>query len=149
MRKLIGTIGFVVLSHACYGGAANMNDEVLQVIRNYENSVNKPDSKLWLSIWNLEYEDLTILENDQPRKLGKGYVEHIAGWMKTAEPAKRQTWHTNQAIALGSDLAYTVSLRTEHDKPPGQKESRISMVLRKTGGDWKIIHCHFSFVPKS
>jgi len=125
-----------------------VQDDVLLVVRNYEESVNNPNSTLWLSIWDLQYDDLTILENDKPHTLGRKYVEHIAEWMKTARPQKRQTWHTNCVFMLRPDLAYVVCLRTEHNMPEEQRESRISLLVRRSGSGWKIIHCHFSFVPK-
>jgi len=147
MKLGIALLGLVVLVNTSHGGNVEMEEEVLQVIRNYESSINDANSVLWRSIWDLDYADLTILENDKPYRLGKPYVEQIALWMKTAKPEKRQTWHTNQVISLGSNLAYTLSLRTEHNMPDAQKESRISMVVRKSDDVWKIIHCHFSFVP--
>lgn len=124
-----------------------MKDQVLQVINNYEKAVNDPDSALWLSIWALDDPDLTILENDKPQQLGKDYVLQIAEWMKTAAQEKRQTWHTNQVFLMALDFAYTVSLRTEHNMPESRRESRVSMFMRRTKDEWKIIHCHFSFVP--
>ena len=148
MRLLLLIIGLAVLCQPCNGGHARMEKEIVQVIRDYENAVNNPNPVLWLSIWDLEYDGLTILENDKPQQLGKAYVEQIAKWMENAKPDRRQTWHSNEVFFLDADLAYAVSLRTEHSKAEKEQESRISMVLRKTNGKWKIIHCHFSFTPQ-
>jgi ketosteroid isomerase-like protein len=91
---------------------------------------------------------LTILENDKSQILGRKYVEQIAEGLKLKRPEKRQTWHTNRVFMLSPDLAYIVSLRTEHNMPEDQKESRITLTVRRTADGWKIIHCHFSFIPK-
>ncbi len=125
-----------------------MENEVVQVVKNYEKAVNTADPTLWLSIWDLDYEGLTILENDKSQMLGRKYVEQIAEGLKRKRPGKSQTWHTNRVFLLGSDLAYIVSLRTEHNMPEAQQESRITLVVRRGAGGWKIIHCHFAFIPK-
>jgi len=148
MRFGIALLVLAAIVQVTYGDEVKAEKEVLQILRDYESSVNNPDAMLWRSIWDLDYEGLTIIENDRPRPLGKSYVEEIAEWMRTAKPEKRQTWHTNQVVQLEPDLAYTVSLRTEHKKPEKERESRISMVMRRSNGKWKIIHCHFSLVPR-
>lgn len=148
MRLVLALIGVAVLCQSCQVGDVKMEDAVLRVVRGYESSVNKPNADVWLSIWDLEGDDLTILEHDKPQRLGKAYVEQIGKWMESAHPEKRQTWHTNEVFPLGPGFAYTVSLRTEHSKPNEEQESRVSMVMRKIDGKWKIVHCHFSFVPR-
>lgn len=125
-----------------------MEHDAMQVVRRYEKAANQVDPDLWLSIWDLRYDGLTILENDKPHRLGRRYVEQIAGMLKEAKPGRHQTWHTNQVFPLGPDLAYIVSLRTEHNLPDPQKESRVTLLVRRTAGAWKIIHSHFSFVPR-
>ena len=127
---------------------ADVTQEVLRVISHYETAVNQADSALWLSLWDLQDKDLTILENDKPHMLGRRYVEQLADMLKTARPGRHQTWYTNRVYLLGRDLAYTVSLRTEHNLPDAQKESRVTLLLRRRKEGWKIVHCHFSFVPQ-
>ncbi len=149
MKRTILTIsGILVICLLSLGGEATVKDEVLQVIKSYEYSVNEPDRDQWLSIWALDYAELTILENDKPEKLGSDYIWQIAAWMEEAPKEKRQTWHTNEITMLGPDLAYTVSFRTEHNMPKERRKSRVSLLLRKTSDGWKIIHAHFSFVPR-
>ena len=147
MRMLLLAAFISLFYCSCSHNGVNVNDQVIKVIRNYEDAVNNPNPELWLSLWDLEYDDLTILENDKHQVLGRQYIKHIADWMKTATPEKRQTWHTNKVYIMNKDLAYTVSMRTEHTTPEDQRESRITLLMRRTNGKWKIIHCHFSFVP--
>ncbi len=148
MRLLTLFLVTIAAGGSCCAGEAKIENEVLQVVRTYEKAVNTADPILWLSIWDLKYEGLTILENDKPPILGRKYVEQIAEGLKRARPDNRQTWHTTQVFLLGPDLAYIVSLRTEHNLPADQKESRVSLLVRRSADGWKIVHAHFSFVPK-
>lgn len=148
MNRFALCAALIMLCRPCLGGNTAVTNEVLRVVANYEKAINQPDPVLWLSIWDLQYHELTIIENDKPQTLGREYVEQIADWMKTARPEKRQTWHTNRVYMLSPDLAYVVSLRTEHHMPESQKESRVTLLVRKNETGWKIVHCHFSFVPR-
>ena len=122
--------------------------EVLQVIQRLEQAINEAKPDLWLSLWDVSAPGFTIFENDNGDTLGPEFVEHVAGWLRKWRPARRQTWHTNKVVLLSPDLAYTASLRTENESPPDRRESRVTMVMRRTDDGWKIIQSHCSYVPR-
>ncbi len=84
--------------------------------------------------------------NDRPRLMGHEYIEFISGLLrKRGEQPSNQRWYDTKIFILSPDSAYSVSLREEINV---KKTSRVTFILQKKKGEWRIMHGHFSYVPE-
>jgi len=124
---------------------------IKQVLENYKLSINHADTALASTFW------LTTPQSSfiHPRGHEKGWDEIKSGIYKMfgSRFVTRDLKSFDERIELHGDMAvlefYWVFDATfaGEDPTPMQSRGRESMVLRKFGNSWKIVHIHYSGMP--
>jgi uncharacterized protein (TIGR02246 family) len=126
--------------------AREEEEKILRIIESYPLALEQGDAGLWESLFWLEDPDFSCIENDRSHVMGAEYIRDIGESLGQRGKAERnQRWYNNKVYFLAPDVAYSISLRDELNT---KKASRVTLVYRKKDGQWRIIHCHFSFVPE-
>ncbi|HIJ66419.1 MAG TPA: SnoaL-like domain-containing protein [Candidatus Hydrogenedentes bacterium] len=121
---------------------------ILDVIDSYPRAFEFGDPSLWESLFWLEDPQFTVIENDRPHLMGREYVDFITGLIRQRGPQPSlPRWYNTEVHLISPDIAYATSLRDEVFPGGLEKTSRITLVLKKRGERWKILHAHFSLVP--
>lgn len=119
---------------------------VLRIIDSYTQALDAGDADLWESLYWLDDGNFSEIENDKPHVLDRSYIESISTALRRRGPVEpNQRWYDTKVHFLTPKVAYTTSLRDELNT---STTSRVTLVLVKKGGQWRIIHGHFSDVPE-
>lgn len=132
---------------------ANEQEAIRKVLENYRLSINRADTVLAATFW-LTGPEATFIH---PRGHEKGWEEIKSGIyeMFGSRFTKRDLKSYNESVQLYGDMAilefYWVFDATRSGEKPSQMQSRgrETQVLKKTGNDWKIVHVHYSGMPKT
>jgi len=122
-------------------------EEISEILEAYAKAVNNADVGLLESLFWTNDPRFSEVENDQPMPFGKERFLEIADWIRAhGKPGdNRQRFHHTEVHLLAPDVAYAVSLRDELNVG---KTSRVTLVLLRKAGEWRILHGHFSYVPE-
>jgi len=129
-----------------------MNEEdkqkILEIIDIYVRAFEMADADLMESLFWIDDPRFIEVENHIPEPFGRERFLWIMDWMrKNQKPGWKMKFYDTKVNFLSPEVAYTVSLRDQ--KEDGEaKTSRVSLVFLKKENNWKIIHGHFSFLPK-
>ena len=121
-------------------------EQILAVVQKYPRALETGDAALWQSLFWLDDPRFSVVENDRPHAMGREYIDSLTDMIRrrgAGSPAQR--WYDTKVYFLAPDLAYTVSLRDELNI---KKTSRVTLILAKKDGEWRVLHAHFSFVPE-
>lgn len=120
--------------------------QIMGLIDSYTKALDSGDAELWESLYWLDDPNFSEIENDKPYLLDRRYIEQIGAALRKRGPATpNQRWHDTKVYLLSPNTAYSVSLRDEINT---RTTSRVTLVYEKKGGQWRIIHGHFSNVPE-
>ena len=126
--------------------SASEQNRILTIIGSYTRALENGDAVLWESLYWLDDSNFSEVENDKPYVLDRGYIEQIGAAIRKRGPGKpNQRWYDTKVHFLSPDVAYSVSLRDEINTAT---TSRVTLVYQKKGSEWRIIHAHFSDLPK-
>lgn len=124
---------------------ADDEKSIRSVIDSYTKALDTGDAALWESLYWLDGDNFSEIENDKPYVLDRRYIEQIsAALRRRGESKPNQRWYDTKVHMLSPDTAYSVSLRDEINTAT---TSRVTLVYQKKGAEWRIIHAHFSNVP--
>ncbi|WP_321373220.1 nuclear transport factor 2 family protein [uncultured Draconibacterium sp.] len=131
----------------------NDMDAIQQVLEDYKTSINKADTTLAASFWLTTSEASFI----HPRGHEKGWEEIKSGIyeMFGNRFTQRNLKSFNETIQLYDDMAivefYWIFDATfvGEDPAPVQTRGRETQVMKKFGNDWRIVHVHYSGMPKT
>lgn len=156
MRKMI-SIAAVLLTILAVTHAADTEEEmgndqeearILEILDTYVKAFRDADADLMESLVWLNDERFTEIEDMIPMPFGKETFEAISEWIRAnAEPGTREmTFHEPKVFFLSDNVAYLITIQ-EIKTPDSHGQSRVTLILLKKEGTWKIIHGHFSDVP--
>ena len=122
-----------------------------QLLETYVESVNKADVTLAATIWQTDSKAMFI----HPRGTERGWHEASANFYgKTMGETftKRDLRLKDVSIDIYGDTALAVFFWDFHatvreDGSPLETHGRETQVLRKLGGQWRIVHVHYSNMP--
>jgi ketosteroid isomerase-like protein len=156
LTKLILVINFIIgISIGVSASNANQNDSlaIQKVVENYKLSINKVDTILAKSIW----ENTPEISFIHPRG-------HEIGWegikkgiyeMFGTRFSVRDLKSYNESFTIYDDMAvvvfYWIFDATYTGENPSQMQSkgRETQIMKKTGSAWRIVHVHYSGMPKT
>jgi ketosteroid isomerase-like protein len=125
---------------------ADEKAKILKIVDSYTKALDSGDAALWEGLYWLDDKNFSEIENDKPYALDRRYIEQISAGLRRQGPGKpNQRWHDTKVYVLSPDIAYSVSLRDEINT---STTSRVTLVYQKKRDEWRIIHGHFSDVPK-
>jgi len=88
------------------------------------------------------------VENHIPEPFGRERFLAIMDWIrKHQKPGWKMRFYDTKVNILSPKVAYSVSMRDQ--KENGElRTSRVTFIFLRKGSEWKIIHGHFSYLPK-
>ncbi len=119
------------------------------LIEKYVEAVNAADADQLSSLFWLDDERFSDIENHIPNPFGKKVFDDISDWIrKNAKPGDKQRFFDTRVYQLSPEVVYSTSLREELDPVASVRgaTSRITFIYLRKEGTWKIIHGHFSYV---
>ncbi len=135
----------VIVDH---GVTSDATSQILQVISDYAAALERGDAELWESLFRLNDPAFSMIENDRPHLMGREYIETIAEAIRQRGPQPDgQKWYATHVHLISDDIAYTTSLRDETFPDGAVRTSRVTLILKRSGNQWRILHGHFSFIP--
>ncbi len=118
---------------------------VQAVVDGYPQALETGDADLWGRLFWAEDPEFSVIENDRPHRLGGEYIAFIRGLIEKRGRMPAQRWYDTRIHFVSPTAAYTTSLRDELNTG---ETSRVTLVLVKRDDQWRILHAHFSCVPK-
>jgi hypothetical protein len=125
--------------------SARSESAILRIIESYPSALVGGDVKRWESLFWLDDPNFTVIENDRAAVMGAEYIRQLSDLVsKRAGQPIGQRWYDTKVRFIADNCAYTTSLREElNDK----KISRVTLLFIRKRTQWRIVHCHFSYVP--
>jgi uncharacterized protein (TIGR02246 family) len=129
-----------------------MDDEekrkILTIIDTYVRAFETADADLMQSLFWVNDPRFIEVENHIPQPFGRRRFLAIMNWIrKYQKPGWKMRFYDTKVNILSPEVAYSVSLRDQ--KENGKlKTSRVTFIFLKKENVWKIIHGHFSYLPK-
>lgn len=156
LMKLILAINFVIgISISVIAADTVNNDslEVKQIIEKYKTSINHADTTLAASFW-LTTPEVTFIH---PRGHEKGWEGIKSGIYELfgSRFTMRDLKSYNETITMYGDMAvvefYWIFDATYSGENPTQIQSRgrETQIMKKIGNEWRIVHVHYSGMPKT
>lgn len=159
MRKQIISIS-ILLFIFISGWAQNPNDseqyplemqKVKQVLESYKTSINMADTTLASTFWLTT--DQSSFIHPRSHEVGWENIKSGIYGMFGSRFTVRDLKSYNESFQLFGDMAvvtfYWIFDATYSGENPSDMQSRgrETMILRKFGGIWKIVHIHYSSMP--
>lgn len=121
---------------------------ILEIIETYVRAFETADADLMESLFWLDDARFVEVENHIPEPFGRKRFLAIMDWIrKYQKPGWKMEFYDTQVHLLSPEVAYSVSLR-RMDEDRNVTTSRVTFIFLKKDDRWKIIHGHFSFLPK-
>lgn len=122
--------------------------KILEIIDTYVCAFEKADAYLMESLFWANDPRFIEVENHIPEPFECERFLWSMDWMKKHQkPGWKMRFYDTKVHILSPEVAYSVSLRDQSED--GEvKTSRVTLVFLKKENVWKIIHGHFSYVPK-
>jgi ketosteroid isomerase-like protein len=152
MRRIIATVIVATLA-ACGSLPKNtpLPDEeerqaILAILDEYVAAVNAADADRLERLFWIDDPRFAEIEDHIPMPFCATVFRDIGDWIrKSAKPGLKQRFREPHVYLLAADVAYSIALQ---DLLESKTTSRVTLVYLKKAGEWRIIHGHFSNVPK-
>ncbi len=132
---------------------ANDTTEIHQLLEDYKESINRADTTLAKTFW-LSRPQVSFIHHKGHEKGWEEVKKGIYGLFGNRF-SKRDLKSHNESITIYGDMAilefYWVYDATFSGPEPDQMQSkgRETQVLKKIDGIWRIVHVHYSGMPKT
>ena len=119
---------------------------IVEIISSYTSAVNNADAdQLDDLFWHADSR-FSEVEKHIAEPFGQEVFLDLGNWIRrNAKPGLKQRFYKTTIHLLSDCIAYSVSLREDHES---SDISRVTLIYMKQEGEWKIIHGHFSRVPE-
>jgi ketosteroid isomerase-like protein len=122
--------------------------KILEIIDTYVRAFERADADLMGSLFWVDDPRFIEVENHIAEPFDRERFLAIMDWIrKHQKPGWKMRFYDTKVHILSPEVAYSVSLRDQSED--GEvKTSRVTLVFLKKENERKIIHGHFSYVPK-
>ncbi len=122
--------------------------KILEIIDTYVRAFERADADLMGSLFWVDDPRFIEVENHIAEPFDRERFLAIMDWIrKHQKPGWKMRFYDTKVHILSPEVAYSVSMRDQSED--GEvKTSRVTLVFLKKENEWKIIHGHFSYVPK-
>src|SRR5204862_3985317 len=127
--------------------AATIRSEVLQAVRAYVDAFNRADAGTLVEMYSREAGVTSVGDGQITR--GWDAIRSTADSIAGAEGKYKVSTGSIDVVPLGSGYALALTstiLAVKSGDQEGQLRGVMTLVLKKVGGEWKIIHDHTSTV---
>jgi ketosteroid isomerase-like protein len=122
--------------------------KILAIIDTYVRAFEMADADLMQSLFWVDDPSFIEVENHIPEPFGRERFLAIMDWIrKHQKPGWKMKFYDTKVNILSPEVAYSVSLRDEEENEE-LRTSRVTLIFLRKGNEWKIIHGHFSYLPK-
>jgi len=122
--------------------------KILEIIDTYVHAFETADAELMESLFWADDPRFIEVENHIPEPFDRKRFLAIMDWIRKYQtPGWKMRFYDTKVHILSPKVAYSVSMR-DQDEDGEVKTSRVTLIFLKKGNEWKIIHGHFSYVPK-
>jgi len=154
-KNILGLLVCIALVFCFYvtpsANAASAEDEILQLVDNFDKAINTANYELMASLYSPKYssfgppKSLAYLIKGWDGEMWKKMFKHPAGTYNSSS-------HNNEVTILAENLAMVTGYSTITFYPPAVKEEssellRSTSIVQKIGGKWLFIHGHTSILP--
>lgn len=152
MKKIIISVIVVFVSLSCFA-QNNTKDEsaIKQLIEDYKVSINKADTLLGAKVW-ADMPEVSFIHPRGHEKGWNGVKDNFYGMFREMFKT-RDLKSSNETITIYNDVAwvefYWVYDATFADGTAMQSKGRETQILKKINNKWKIVHVHYSGMPKT
>ena len=120
----------------------------MAVIDSYVRAFEMADEGLMQSLFWVDDSRFIEVENRIPEPFGRERFLAMIDWIrKYQKPGWKMRFYDTKVNMLSPEVAYSVSLRDQKENEE-RRTSRVTFIFLKKGNEWKIIHGHFSYLPK-
>jgi hypothetical protein len=121
--------------------------QMQKIIDALEESANKANPSIGEAYILMDDERFSEIEDFVPEPFGAKTMKEINDWVrKNGKPGNNVRFTKRQIHLLSTTTAYATSIQElNFDKP---SKSRVTFVFIKIDNQWKIIHAHYSTMPK-
>lgn len=126
---------------------ASDEKQLLQVIDFLEESANKADPSIAEPHILMDDERFSEIEDFIPEPFGADTLREIHDWVrKNGKPGDNVRFTKRRVYLLSPTTAYATSIQELNFEEPSK--SRVTFVFVKAEGQWRVIHGHYSTMPK-
>jgi hypothetical protein len=127
------------------------NSKILAIMNSYVRAFEMAEANLMQSLHWIDDPNFTEIEDHISEPFAREEFLSIMIWIeKHGKPGKKMRFYDIKVNMLSPRIAYVIALQ-EIRPSEGCGEtstSRVSLVFLKKANEWKIIHGHFSPMPK-
>ena len=125
----------------------NEEKQLLQVIDLLEESANKADPSIAERCILIDDERFSEIEDFIPEPFGADTLREIHDWVReNGKPGDNVRFTRRRVYLLSPTTAYATSIQELNFEKPSK--SRVTFVFVKADGQWRVIHGHYSTMPK-
>jgi ketosteroid isomerase-like protein len=124
-------------------------EPIVEVIRQYEQAANTRDVSAFRRVLALDDPRFTEIEDHIPRPFDAKVARDILKWIEQhPDSGYRVKYESIRAFMLADGVGYAIATNT-FESPNGKGEGRVTfVVVRGEDGTWRILHGHWSDMPK-
>jgi hypothetical protein len=147
MRNAVTALTMAGLVSLALGEAPT--DSIVAVVKAYERAANTRDVTWFRKNLALDDARFREIEDHIPAPFGAETARDVLRWVERhPEFTYRVRYHDMEAFILNDTAAYAVAMH-EWESPSGKGAGRATFVMiRDKGRDWRIVHGHWSGVPR-
>lgn len=121
--------------------------QMQKVIDTLEESANKADPSIAEPYIMMDDKRFSEIEDFIPEPFGAKTLTEIHDWVrKNGKPGNNVRFTKRKIYLLSPATAYATTIQELNFEKPSK--SRVTFVFVKSDGKWKIIHAHYSTMPK-
>jgi ketosteroid isomerase-like protein len=126
--------------------ARRIEEAIRRIIHAYEDAVNAADADALEALFWLDDQRFSEVQTHIPLPFGESTWREISESLRrSSRPGVKREFLGTWVFPLTEDVAYSVSYREE--TATGDR-SRVTFVYLRRGSEWRIVHGHFSDVPR-
>lgn len=123
---------------------------ILAAMNTYVHAFETADAKLMQSLHWVDDPNFTEIEDIISEPFGRDKFLSIIDWTKSGgRSARKMKFYNIKVNVLSPEIAYITAYQEIRSlKEDEASTSRVSLVFLKKANEWKIIHGHFSSIPR-
>lgn len=122
------------------------SQSILDVIVKLEESANRADPSIAASVLWLDDPRFSEIEDFIPKPFGAETVRGIHDWIReNGQPGDNVRFTDIKVHLLSPEIAYATCIQELNFGAPSK--SRVTFLFLKQGGNWGVLHAHYSSMP--
>jgi ketosteroid isomerase-like protein len=126
------------------------NRKILAIMDSYVHAFEMADVDLMQSLHWVDDPNFTEIEDIISEPFSRdGFLSIMDCIRRERKPRRKMKFYDTKVSVLSPEIAYIISYQEiRSSKEEKVNTSRVSLIFLKKANEWKIIHGHFSSMPK-